>query len=342
MKKIHNPPNPFHSAERELLEPASDAKLEVYEDASRTILSKNDSPDIAMRWSVNPYRGCFHSCAYCYARRYHEYLDWGAGTDFESKITIKKDAPALLRREFMKRSWKGEPVNFSGATDCYQPLEAVYKLTRSCLEVCLEFKNPVCVITKGFLVTRDIDLLSAINKEAGAAVTISLPFFTDEIARKIEPQAATVKRRFEAIRLLAKAGIPTGVSLAPTIPGLNDADIPLIMKEAKACGAVFAFHSMVHLPGSVENVFLEKIKVALPPERVDRILNRIREARDGKLNDDRFGVRMRGKGTYWKSISDLFRLHQKKLGLDRFPDLESARPHAKPSPKNPQLTLDFN
>jgi DNA repair photolyase len=142
MKQIENPPNPYASAHRELLEPAPDAKLEIYEDSSRSILSHNDSPDLSFEWSVNPYRGCFHSCAYCYARRYHEYLDMGAGTDFESKLVIKPDAAALLRDEFNKKSWKGDSVVFSGVTDCYQPIEAVYHLTRQCLAVCRDFRNP--------------------------------------------------------------------------------------------------------------------------------------------------------------------------------------------------------
>lgn len=339
MKKIENPPNPFHSAQRELLEPAPDAKLFVYEDTSRSILSKNDSPDVGFTWSLNAYRGCFHSCAYCYARRYHEYLDMGAGTDFESKIAIKKDAPQLLRHELNKRSWKFEPIIFSGGTDCYQPLEAVYQLTKQCLEVCLEYKNPACIITKGYLVTRDADLLLALHKAAAVSVVISIPFASDDVARKIEPQASTVNRRFDAIRILAEKGIPVGVSLAPTIPGLNDNDIPIVMKRAKEMGARFAFHSMVRLSGSVQNVFEEKIRSTLPPERVERILNRIKEARHGKLNDSRFGNRMHGEGQYWKSISDLFRMSQKKYGLNDFPDMEA--PIDRPKLEKPKKQLEL-
>jgi DNA repair photolyase len=339
VKKIANPPNPFHSEQRELLEPAPDAKLSVYEDTSRSILTANDSPDVGFTWSLNAYRGCFHSCAYCYARRYHEYLDMGAGTDFESKIAIKKDAPVLLRKELSKKSWKFEPIVFSGATDCYQPLEAVYKLTQQCLEVCLEFRNPICIITKGFLVTRDADLLVKLHKEAGVSVVISIPFASDDMARKIEPQASTVKRRFEAIKILSEKGIPVGVSLAPTIPGLNDNDIPLIMKKAKESGARYAFHSIVRLSGSVQNVFEEKIRAALPPERVERILNRIRDSKHGKLNDSRWGHRMKGDGNYWKSISDLYHLSQKKYGLTDFPEMDAPVDRPKRVSPSPQLEL---
>lgn len=333
MKKIFNPPNPFESAHRELLEPAGDARLEVYEDASRTILTRNDSPDVGFTWSVNPYRGCFHSCAYCYARRYHEYLGLGAGTDFESKISIKKDAAALLEREFRKKGWKGEPVVFSGATDCYQPLEAVYRLTRSCLKVCLDFRNPVALITKSFLVTRDLDLLADLHRQAQATVVISIPFASDDTARKVEPQASTIERRFEAVETLAKSGIPVGVSLAPTIPGLNDGDIPKILERARGLGARFAFHSMVRLTGSVAGVFEERISRAFSPERASRVMNRIREARGGELNDTRFGHRMRGSGTYWKAVEDLFELSRRKLGMTDFPRAPDVSTFRVPSPQ---------
>lgn len=330
MKQISNPPNPFESAQRELLEPAPNARLEVYEDTARTILTKNDSPDVGFTWSVNCYRGCFHSCAYCYARRYHEYVGLGAGTDFESKIAIKKDAPALLREAFLKKSWKGEEIVFSGATDCYQPLEAVYKLTQGCLKACLDFRNPVGIITKSFLITRDTDLLVELHRQAYCAPIISIPFASDDMARKIEPQASTIERRFQAVEKLAKAGLPVGISLAPTIPGLNEEDIPKVMKRAKDCGAHFAFHSLVRLTGSVADVFQEKIANTLPPERVERVLKRIREVRGGELNDTSFGHRMVGKGTYWEAIHQLFAVSRKKYGLDRFPELPQPSPFRRP------------
>lgn len=331
MKKISNPPNPYDSQHRELLEPPTDAHLEVYEDTSRTVLNENTSPDVGFKWSVNPYRGCFHSCAYCFARRSHEYLGWGAGTDFDSKITIKKDAAALLRQEFQKKSWKGETVTFSGITDCYQPLEAVFSITRACLEVCLDYRNPAAIITKSFLVTRDTELLKNLHAEAFATVTLSIPFATDDLGKKIEPQASSISRRFKALEILAKAGIPVGVSLAPTIPGLNDNDIPIILKKAHDLGARYAFHSMLRLSGSVRDVFQERIQKTLPPERVERVLNRIRESRGGSLNDTRFGHRMKGQGTYWKAINDLFRMTQKKFNLTDFPHAPDPSPFRVPS-----------
>jgi DNA repair photolyase len=331
MKQIENPPNPYFSIHRELLGPAPDAKLEVYEDSSRTILSHNESPDLSFRWSVNPYRGCFHSCAYCFARRYHEYLDMGAGTDFESKIVIKPQAAELLREEFLKKSWKGEPVVFSGVTDCYQPLEAVYQLTRKCLQVCLDFRNPASLITKSFLITRDIDLFVELHKQAFIAIVISIPFSSDDDARKIEPQASTIVRRFQAVEKLAKAGLHVGISLAPTIPGLNEKDMPIVMKRAKDLGAEFAFHALVRLSGSVQPVFIERIQKNLPPERAERILKRIRETRNGRLNDSRFGHRGHGTGTYWKSIEDSFRLFQAKFGLNNFPDFPDPSPFRVPT-----------
>ena len=338
MKKITNPPNPYLSEHRDLLEPPADARLEVYEDASRTVLSHNESPDVGFRWSVNPYRGCFHSCAYCYARRTHEYLGWGAGTDFESKITVKKDAARLLEAAFRKPSWTGEPVVFSGATDCYQPLEAVYGLTRGCLEVCLRFRNPASLITKSYLVTRDADLLADLHREASASACFSIPFASDDLARKIEPQAATVERRFSAMERLAKKGIPVGISLAPTIPGLNESDIPVLLRRARDAGARFAFHSLVRLPGSVEAVFQERLAAALPAERVERVMKRIRETRGGALNDSRFGRRMSGVGTYWKSISDLFSLWEKKLKFEGMPEPPDPNPFRVPTN---QLELDL-
>ncbi len=331
MKKIQNPPNPFDSTERELLEPAPDARLEIYDDASRSILTHNDSPDLNFKWSVNPYRGCFHSCAYCYARRYHEYLDMGAGTDFESKLVLKRDAATLLRAEFLKKSWKGENVVFSGITDCYQPIEAVYKLTQQCLTVCLEFQNPASIITKSFLATRDVELFAELHRRSYFAAVVSIPFATDAMAKKIEPQASSATKRFKTIEMLAKAGIPVGVSLAPTIPGLNENDIPVVMKRAKDLGARFAFHTLVRLSGSVLPVFEEKIKAALPAERVDRILKRIRDTRAGRMNDSSFGSRQRGTGTYWKSIEDMFRISQEKFGLNDFPHSPSPSKFRVPS-----------
>ena len=215
MRKVMNPPNPFESLHRDFLEPAPHVALQMFEDSPRDILSRNDSPDLPFRWSLNPYRGCFHACAYCYARPTHEYWGFGAGTDFESKIIVKREAATLLRRTFEKPSWKGELILFSGNTDCYQPLEASLELTRACLEVCAEYRNPVGIITKGLLVLRDVDLLRRLQQEASVHVYFSIPFSDDEVARKVEPHAPSSRKRFEAMATLAQAGIPTGISLSP-------------------------------------------------------------------------------------------------------------------------------
>ncbi len=315
LKPIANPPNPFASTEVEYLDgDAPDARLEVYEDHSRSILSKNDSPDLGFDYSVNPYRGCFHACAYCYARPSHEYLGMGAGTDFDRKIVVKPEAPALLREAFDKKSWKGDLVVFSGVTDCYQPLEASYRLTRGCLEVCAEYKNPVSIITKSPLVERDIDVLTTLTEIADVAVTISVPFWDVAKARAIEPYVATPERRVHTIEKLARAGIRVGVNVAPIIPGLNDEEIAKILEAAAAAGATYAGIVLLRLPGSVKDVFESRVRAALPL-RADKILRRVRDTRGGKMNDSRFGVRGHGEGVYAEAIHALFKSTAKRLGL---------------------------
>ena len=223
---IANPPNPWATTEVEYLEGAPEVKLEVFEDQTRQILAKNDSPDVGFTFSVNPYRGCFHACAYCYARPSHEYLSLGAGTDFDRKIMVKLRAAELLRAAFAKKSWRKETVVFSGVTDCYQPLEASYRLTRGCLEVCVEHANPAAIITKSALIERDVDVLLQLARVASVFVTISIPFWDPERARAIEPYVPTPARRLRVIETLARAGLSVGVNVAPIIPGLNDQDIP--------------------------------------------------------------------------------------------------------------------
>jgi DNA repair photolyase len=307
---ISNPPNPWASTEVEYLEAAPEVELEIYEDHTREILATNDSPDVGFRWSVNPYRGCLHACAYCYARPSHEYLSFRAGTDFDRKIVVKPHAPELLREAFSKRSWRFETVVFSGVTDCYQPLEASYRLTRGCLQVCAAFGNPVSVITKAPLVERDADLLAALR----ASVTISIPFWDADRARAIEPYVATPQRRLRTVEALARRGISVGVNVAPVIPGLNDQDIPTLLAAARAAGATRANFVLLRLPGSVKQVFEERLRANLPLQ-ADRVLHRIRETRGGKLYDPRFGVRGRGEGVYSESIAALFNTTARRLGL---------------------------
>ena len=319
MRTVMNPPNPFESQHRDLLEPAPHATLHMFEDTSREILSRNESPDLPFRWSLNPYRGCFHACIYCYARPTHEYWGFGAGSDFESKIIVKRDAATLLRRTFEKPSWKGELILFSGNTDCYQPLEASLELTRACLAVCAEYRNPVGVITKGSLVLRDLDLLRRLHQEASIRVYFSIPFSDDEVARKIEPHAPSSRKRFEAMATLADAGIPTGISLSPIIPGLNDEDMPDLLARAKQAGALEAMATLLRLSGPVEPVFMERMAEAFP-DRIKKITNRIREVRDGALSDGAFFARHHGTGPYWAMIEQLFQVFRRKAGLSELCD----------------------
>jgi len=320
MRRVMNPPSPFESQHRDLLEPASHVKLQMFEDATREILSRNESPDLPFRWSLNPYRGCFHACIYCYARPTHEYWGFGAGSDFESKIIVKRDAPTLLRKVFQKSSWKGELILFSGNTDCYQPLEASLELTRACLNICAEYRNPVGIITKGILVLRDLDILRRLHQEASVHVYFSIPFSDDEVARKVEPHAPSSRKRFEAMATLADAGIPTGISLSPIIPGLNDEDMPDLLARAKQAGAGEAMATLLRLSGSVEPVFMERMAAAFP-DRMAKMTSRIREVRDGALSEGAFFDRHRGSGPYWVMIEQLFQISRRKAGLSALCDM---------------------
>ena len=331
MKPVENPPNPFASNDCQYLEGmAPPVKLEVYEDHTRTILAKNDSPDLGFRWSLNPYRGCAHACAYCYARPSHEYLDFGAGTDFETKIVIKPKAPELLRETFMKRTWKDEFIMFSGDTDCYQPIEANYQLTRRCLEVCLEFGNPLGIVTKSALIRRDLDLLQALDARTHFGVTVSIPFFDDKTARLVEPHAASVSARFEVVQALADRGIYVGVNIAPVIPGLSDSDIPQILVKAKACGAQSANIVLLRLPGHVKEVFASRIQTSFPLA-YQKILGRIRQVRSGKLYNSQFGKRFEGEGPYWENIEKIFKVTCERLGLNQKLEWKTRPPFKRPS-----------
>ncbi len=318
-RPVSNPPNPWASTHVEWLEEPPDAALEIYEEEAKSILSHNDSPDLGFRWSVNPYRGCFHACSYCYARPTHQYLGHGAGTDFDRKLVAKVNAPALLREAFEKKSWQGEPIMFSGITDCYQPLEVSYELTRQCLEVCAAYRNPVSAITKSMVIRRDLALWARLARDTGAHVALSIPFARDDAARLIEPNASPPSRRFETMKALADAGVPVGIAIAPVIPGLNDADIPELLERARDAGARHAFLIMLRLPAEVLPVFQERIRDALPPERVRKIEHAVVELRGGtgRMNDARFGARFRGSGERWRAIEALFELHKQRLGLDR-------------------------
>ncbi len=316
--RLDNPESPWDSTVVEYFGEPPEVALSTYEDDTRSILSRNDSPDLGFRWSVNPYRGCFHGCAYCYARPTHEYLGFGAGTDFERKLVVKSRAPELLRDAFAKPSWRGELLLFSGNTDCYQPLEARRQLTRSCLEVCLEHRQPVHVITKSPLVERDLDLLRALRDVARVGVTVSVPFIDTETARAIEPYVATPDRRFETIRRLSAAGLSVTVNVAPVIYGLNDEQVTSILERARDAGATRAAYIALRLPGNVRPVFEGRVRETLPL-RADRIVARTREVRGGKMNDPRFGTRMRGEGQYADALERLFLVTARRLGYETGP-----------------------
>ena len=314
-RPVSNPPNPWESTCLEWLEEPPAATLEVYEEEARSILAENQSPDLGFRFSVNPYRGCWHACAYCYARPSHQWLGFGAGTDFERRIVVKRNAPRLLRRELGRRGWQRELVVFSGDTDCYQPLEASYGLTRACLEVCGEHSTPVGVITKSALVRRDVDVLAELARRGLATVHVSIPFADPELARRIEPFAPPPARRFETLRILSDAGIPTGVSVSPLIPALNDAQVPEILERARQAGARFAFSTLLRLPGEVRAVFEARLREALPL-RAEHVLSALRDARGGRLTESAFFERQRGRGPRWAILRDLFELHRRRLGFE--------------------------
>jgi DNA repair photolyase len=289
---------------------------EFFRDNARSILASNDSPDIPFRLSVNPYRGCEHGCVYCYARPTHEYLDLSPGLDFESRIFVKEDAPRLLRAELAKKSYAPEVINISGVTDCYQPVEREKRLTRGCLEVLAEFKNPFTIITKNRLVTRDIDVIAPMAKLNAAAVFVSVTSLDDELAGKLEPRASRPRARLEAIRTLADAGIPVGVLAAPVIPGLTDHELPSILKAAAGAGAKHAAFTVLRLPFGVRDLFATWLGDHYP-EKKERVLAQVREVRDGKLNDANFGSRMRGSGESADLLQQLFQVHCRKYGLNR-------------------------
>ncbi len=316
-RPVDNPPNPWLSQEvayLEGMEPVAD--LSIYEDKTRSVLSKNDSPDIPFTWSVNPYRGCYHGCTYCYARPTHEYLGFGSGTDFERKLTVKPEAPRLLQKVFEQKKWKGDVVAFSGVTDCYQPLEASYQLTRQCLELCAEYKNPVSLITKAPLIVRDLDVLVRLHEQTSLTVTLSIPLWNPEAAHAIEPFVAPPKLRMKTIKKLADAGLDVGINVAPMIPGLSDRDIPTLLRQAREAGAVRAGTTFLRLPGNVQDVFTSRLRSKLPL-LAEGVISKVRAGKNGKLNRSEFGTRMRGEGPYAEAAKLLFDQECDRLGFNQ-------------------------
>lgn len=339
-----NPPNRFERLALDLDPRADDGEeaplpeTVLLRDASRSILAYNDSPDVGFDVGINPYRGCGHGCVYCYARPTHEYLGFSAGLDFETKILVKEEAPALLRKALSARSWKPQVIALSGNTDAYQPVERKLEVTRRCLEVLSEFRNPVQVVTKSHLVTRDADVLSDLARYGAASVTVSITSLRPEVQRSMEPRAAAPHRRLAAIRALADAGVPVGVNVAPVVPGLTDQELPEILEAAREAGASFASYIVLRLPHGVKEIF-DAWLAQHHPDRREKVLNRVRELRGGKLYDGRFGVRGRGEGLWADQLGALFRVSAARVGLGRAPRLSAAAFRTPPEPAHPQTDL---
>lgn len=316
----HNPHNKFEKLSYELdldddlLKDQSKPQTEFFHDTTKTILSENNSPDVGFNRSVNPYRGCEHGCAYCYARPSHEYLGFSAGIEFETKIFIKAKAPELLRQKLLSKSWHPELVLMSGITDCYQPIERKWRLTRGCLEVFAEFRNPVTLITKNALIVRDIDIFQELAKYNCVSTCISVTTLNSDLASALEPRTSAPRSRLRAIEELAKNGIPVAVNVAPVIPGLTDHEMPSILKAAKDAGAISAGYTMLRLPSTVSPVFVEWLEQHRP-ERKEKVLSHIRSLRGGKLNDPQFGSRMRGQGAIAENVRQMFHLYQRRYGF---------------------------
>jgi DNA repair photolyase len=294
-------------------EPA-DPRTQFYDDATTTVLSRNDSPDLGFSYGLNPYRGCEHGCAYCYARAYHDYLGWNSGLEFETRILVKRNAAALLRDELASPGWQPQPVALSGATDCYQPAERRFGITRECLKVFAEFRNPVGIITKSALVLRDVDLLAELARHGCVSVHLTLTTLDASLSGALEPRAARPEHRLRTIRALAEAGVPVGVMVAPVIPGLTEHEVPGILKAAAEAGATSAGYVVLRLPHAVKDVFVDWLDRHASGKKA-RVLSRVRELRGGELNVSDWGRRMRGDGMWADQIEALFKAAAKRAEL---------------------------
>ncbi|HTD68743.1 MAG TPA: PA0069 family radical SAM protein [Candidatus Limnocylindria bacterium] len=313
-------------------------RTQFFRDTTQTFITQNNSPDVGFETSINPYRGCEHGCIYCFARPTHEYLGFSAGLDFESRIMVKENGPELLRKELSARKWKPQTIVMSGVTDCYQPIERKLKITRRCLEVLAEFRNPVAIITKNHLVTRDIDFLGELARHNAAVVNVSITTLDATLTPRLEPRASLPNYRLAAVRELTQAGVPVNVMVAPVIPCITDHEMPRILEAAAEAGAVSAGYVPVRLPWAVAPLF-ENWVARHFPDRKEKVLNRIREMRGGKLNDPNFGSRMRGEGIFAEQIHKMFEVACRRAGLPkRHVELSTS---AFRVPDGPQLSL-FN
>jgi DNA repair photolyase len=293
----------------------TDNKTSFIFEHSKTILNKVDSPDVGMAYSLNPYQGCEHGCTYCYARNSHQYWGYSAGIDFERKIIVKKNAPQLFKKFLEKKNWDVSTISLSGNTDCYQPAERKYKLTRQLLEIALAYKQPIGMITKNALILRDLDLLTELAKHNLCMVYISINSLNEDLRHVMEPRTATAKQRIKVVEELSKAGVPTGVMVAPLIPGLSDHEIPNILKTVANAGAIKSSYTIVRLNGAISEIFDDWLRKNFP-DRFDKVWHMIQSCHNGNVNDSRFGERMRGEGNIAKMISDNFKLHCRLNGLN--------------------------
>lgn len=344
-----NPPNRFERThlepddehlewDNEYLRTREHRRIEYIPDDSKTIVTDNKSPDLPFRYSINPYRGCIHACSYCYARPTHEYLGMNAGLDFETRIVVKHDAAKLFREFLSRPAWAPESIAFSGVTDCYQPAERKFQLTRQCLQVADECSQPVSIVTKNALVTRDLEILARMAKRNLVHVYLSITSLDPELARDMEPRTSIPTARLRAIKMLTDAGVPTGVLVAPLIPGLNDHETAQILAASKQAGALVAGYILLRLPLTVAPVFEEWVR-CVRADTADKILGRIRQTRDGKLNSSEWGTRMVGSGKIADQIRSMFQVFRHQQGLDSaMPSLDCSRFRAPDNPSG-QMSL---
>ncbi|WGD35679.1 PA0069 family radical SAM protein [Olleya sp. YS] len=297
-------------------EQADKNKTQYLEVFPKTIVNKVTSPDVGMAYCMNMYQGCEHGCIYCYARNSHEFWGYSAGLDFERRILVKKKAPELLEQFLKKKSWKAQPIVMSGNTDCYQPAEQHFKITRQCLKVFLKYKHPVAIITKNSLILRDLDLLKALAKDHLISVNISITSLSETTRRILEPRTATIKKRLETVKVLSDNNIPVNVMLAPLIPAINSHEVLPLAKAVSEAGALSIAHTIVRLNGAIGEIFTDWIKKTLP-DRADKVLHQIENCHGGHLNDSRYGTRMRGEGQIAKQINDLVKLARHKYFKDK-------------------------
>lgn len=317
-----NPKNRFLKNEktREHIEAVDDwsednSPTQYLEQESKTIVNKVESPDVGMAYSMNPYAGCEHGCIYCYARNVHEYWGYSAGLDFERKIIVKKNAPQLLRKFLMHPKWECTPIMLSGNTDCYQPAEQKYRLTRSLLEVCNEFNQPVGILTKNSWIIKDKDILQEMAKKQLVSAMVSITSFNEDLRRVMEPRTTTAKQKLKVIEELSKAGVRMGIMMGPMIPGLNEHEMQRIMKAASESGATFTAYTYIRLNGAIKFLFHDWLYKNFP-DRADKVWHLIEASHDGKVNDTRWGVRMRGEGSIAQMVSQQYKKYGKLYGMN--------------------------